>query len=267
MADGDWIERAITRVRSANAEETHEIVRTLFVYGYGPHNAYENANPPLPRIGSIFPFDSVRSLITMQWLGFRIPRLITFRSNYAEHKDVAGAEVHLVYGVAPMLYDERGNKYVQWESRGGVEMETVTHDLEGKIIPNGGTTSIPVEIITARLIGWVKQEAHSYCLGCINDRPFRNWPTGYVKFDGAISSLLDGYDVESYGATVELVFRAKRGSWNERRPILLPDGTALPGEYGLLETEYPTHHAIDFRILFPSGAGWRTGLESGPAGT
>lgn len=263
MADGDWIERAITRVRTADASEKHEIVRTVFVYGYGPHEAYERANPPLPRVGAIFPYDSLRSLITSQWLGFRIPRLVDFRSNYAQHKDIAGSEIHLVYGIQPMLYDERGNKYVQWETRGGVEMETVTHDLEGKPIPGGGTRSVPVEIITATLIGWVKQPPHKYCLGCINDRQFRDWPTGSVRFDSAIATLLDGYDVESYGATVELTFRARQGSWNERRPILLPDGTALPSEYGLFEKEYPTHHSIDFRILFPQGGGWRTGLASG----
>jgi hypothetical protein len=264
MADGDWFERVITRNRSFEEDEVHEIVRTIFVYGYGPEEAYEFASPPLPRPGASFPLSSFRSMLRARRLNMPVPHLTRFRSYYAEYKDVLGSEVQLIYSLSPRLYAPDGRKYVQWEERAGVEIEQVTHDLDGVAIPGGGTRSVPVVVMTARLVGWYISLIVELDIGSVNDATFRGWGPGEVKFDSITSSLIDGYDTaREFSSVVEYTFRARFDGWDIRRPRMV-GGEVVLNDDGVVYDIYRTEKRANFRSFFPSGSvgnRWITGLE------
>lgn len=222
-----------------------------------PEEAWKNADPPLPEIGTHLnelallddPY-SIEVITEALTRGVQLRRINTdWLGNTRTHSRVT---LFYASGIDEWAFADRR---VVWEDDVTLETETIFFDIEtDEPIPGGAQTRIPIVNSTATLNGVQLTLPMQNQGGSTNDGPFRLWSTGELLYVGASSRLIHGYDTSTVPndnpsrATVQLTFMGRVGGWKERRPVLdtmgQPTGTF---------TEFTKYTEVNVFTLFPNG--------------
>ena len=257
LDDKHWVEVIDSSTFGQQSYTSGRATRTFFVKNLAPVVAYEEAIPPLPRIGDLFP----RVAQTQTSISRSDTNIPEMRAETIQRGWMAGSLSHSVVSIGYSSGPDKsltstGKRKVLYEIDVATTSRQVTHDVDGNPLPSGGTT-IETPLITYNAImedAQLSNPAQS-SIGKLNFEFFFGWPPGIVKFAGIQTRLKQGTSVQARGGLGEITFQfvANPNGWGVSFPRLDELGKKIPGELDVFDV-IPL---ASFRNIWP--ANWEPG--------